>query len=107
MDTFPLRRGHLLLVAFMRERGWTQYRLAKNLGCLFSVSARVLRRERGVGADLAARIETATDGAVPAASWVENAAAEDLATYDAALAEIVARGAARTGLFGRPVKDAP
>lgn len=92
---FPLRRGHVLLVAALNARGWTRYRLAAAVGCRFPVTARPLARERGVGPDLAARINAALDGAVPVDSWGVAPTKREAAVFGAAYAALLSRGADR------------
>lgn len=101
--SFPLRRGHVLTVAALNAREWTRYRLAAAVGCRFPVTARPLARERGVGPDLAARIDAALDGAVPVGSWSEAPSRREAAAFDAAYAALLSRGADRL----QPAQVAP
>lgn len=71
---FPRNLGAILLEAWRRERGFTQFKAAIHLEIDPSPLSKYERGEKRPGRVLAVRISERSDGAVPVDAWDKEAA---------------------------------
>lgn len=73
--TYPRNRGAILLEAWRRERGLTQFRAGILLGMEPSQVSKIERGDRRPGRTTAVKIFHITDEAVPVEAWDEGTGA--------------------------------
>ena len=67
----------MTLEKYLRDKGIRASAFAEQVGASASTITRIMRGERGIGLELAVRIERATEGQVPIRAWLDELTATE------------------------------